>query len=246
MPKIYLSPSTQEYNEYVNGGTEEQYMNLIADAMEPYLRANGIMYTRNSPQQTAAGAIAASNAGTYDLHVGIHSNASPAAQYGQNRGSIAFHYPNSTRGEATAGAIAKHIREIYPEPGLVSVQDSTSIGEVAKVRAVAAFLEIAYHDNEADATWIKNNIEPIGQAIVHGITDYFGLPFLPLSTPRSGIVDTDGGALNIRSLPSMSGTILAHAYDGAPLTILNEWMGWYVIEFGMFRGFASKQFITLI
>ena len=36
MPRIYLSPSTQEFNPYVSGdGNEEQYMNLIADAMEP-------------------------------------------------------------------------------------------------------------------------------------------------------------------------------------------------------------------
>ncbi|MEG2213412.1 MAG: N-acetylmuramoyl-L-alanine amidase, partial [Clostridiales bacterium] len=37
MPTIYLSPSTQEYNEYVTEFNEEYYMNLIADAMEPYL-----------------------------------------------------------------------------------------------------------------------------------------------------------------------------------------------------------------
>ena len=28
MPTIYLSPSTQEFNPYVNGGNEEYYMNL--------------------------------------------------------------------------------------------------------------------------------------------------------------------------------------------------------------------------
>ena len=42
MPIIYLSPSTQEYNPYVNGGSEEQYMNLLADKMVPYLDASGI------------------------------------------------------------------------------------------------------------------------------------------------------------------------------------------------------------
>ena len=36
MPIIYLSPSTQENNLYVNGGTEEQWMNRLADALEPY------------------------------------------------------------------------------------------------------------------------------------------------------------------------------------------------------------------
>ena len=41
MPIIYLSPSTQENNYYVTGGTEEQYMNLLADKMVPYLDASG-------------------------------------------------------------------------------------------------------------------------------------------------------------------------------------------------------------
>ena len=46
MPKIFLSPSTQDYNSYVNGGNEALYANLIADAMKPYLRASGIDFTR--------------------------------------------------------------------------------------------------------------------------------------------------------------------------------------------------------
>ena len=36
MPIIYLSPSTQDWNAYVTGsGSEEQNMNLLADAMTP-------------------------------------------------------------------------------------------------------------------------------------------------------------------------------------------------------------------
>ena len=48
MPIIYLSPSTQENNFYVSGGTEEEWMNRLADAMEPYLTASGIRYRENS------------------------------------------------------------------------------------------------------------------------------------------------------------------------------------------------------
>ena len=58
MPKVFLSPSTQEWNPYVDGGNEEQYMNLIADRMEPYLRASGITYVRNDPDRNVTGAIA--------------------------------------------------------------------------------------------------------------------------------------------------------------------------------------------
>ena len=58
MPSLFLSPSVQEFNPYVNGlGTEEYYMNLVADAMEPYLIASGITFARNNPNDTLRQAI---------------------------------------------------------------------------------------------------------------------------------------------------------------------------------------------
>ena len=64
MPSLFLSPSVQQFNPYVNGlGSEEYYMNLIADAMEPYLYASGISFTRNDPDAPLSQAIALSNAG---------------------------------------------------------------------------------------------------------------------------------------------------------------------------------------
>ena len=92
MPIIYLSPSTQEASMYVNGGSEEEWMNRLADAMVPYLNASGIQYTRNTPDMTAVSSIRASNAGTYDLHLALHSNASAPSNYGKTRGIIVF-YP---------------------------------------------------------------------------------------------------------------------------------------------------------
>ena len=64
MPIIYLSPSTQEWNMYVTGsGSEEYNMNLLADALVPYLLSNGIQYTRNTPDMTAASSIRHANSG---------------------------------------------------------------------------------------------------------------------------------------------------------------------------------------
>lgn len=58
MPTIFLSPSTQEYNQYVTGtGSEEYFMNLLADAMEPLLLSNGIQFTRNDPRGTVSDSI---------------------------------------------------------------------------------------------------------------------------------------------------------------------------------------------
>ena len=102
MPIIYLSPSTQENNLYVNGGTEEQWMNRLADALEPYLTASGIRYSRNTPDMTAASSIRASNAGDYDLHLALHSNAAPEGRYGTVRGILVYYYPGSTQGKRAA------------------------------------------------------------------------------------------------------------------------------------------------
>ena len=90
MPTIFLSPSTQQNNPYVIGESEEYYMNRIADAMEPYLRSTGIRFTRNNPDETVTQAIAQSNAGNYDLHLALHSNAAGPANAGQVRYSQTF------------------------------------------------------------------------------------------------------------------------------------------------------------
>ena len=93
MPSLFLSPSVQEYNPYVNGlGSEEYFMNLVADAMEPYLISSGITFTRNNPDDTLSQAIALSNAGNYDFHLALHSNAAPASLAGQLRGPDVYYY----------------------------------------------------------------------------------------------------------------------------------------------------------
>ena len=92
MPVIYLSPSTQDWNMYVTGsGSEEYNMNLLADALEPYLRSNGIQFQRNRPEMTAASSIREANSGYYDFYLALHSNAAPEGRYGEERGIIAFY-----------------------------------------------------------------------------------------------------------------------------------------------------------
>ena len=178
MPIIYLSPSTQEWNPYVDGGNEEYYMNLIADAMEPYLRANGIQFVRNTPDMTAASSIRASNAGNYDLHVALHSNAAPAGREGQVRGSEVYYAAVSRNGKRAADIIANNLKLIYPDPNRVRALTTNNLGEVTKTKAPAVLIEFAYHDNPEDAQWIRDNIDEIAQNVVLSLTEYFGIPFV--------------------------------------------------------------------
>ena len=246
MPVIYLSPSTQEGNEYVNGGTEEEWMNRLADAMVPYLNASGIRYTRNTPEMTAASSIRASNAGTYDLHLALHSNAAPPSNYGNVRGIIVYYYPGSVNGRRAATIVADNLKTIYPLPNRVRTEATTAIGEVRQPRAPSVFIELGYHDNPDDATWVKNNLDAIARNIVLSLTEYFGIPFLEPTTPRQGVVDVDWGYLNFRSRPSTSAPVIARAYDGARLTVVNQYQNWYLVSLDGQEGYASRDFITLV
>lgn len=243
MPKVFLSPSTQEWNHYVNGGTEEEYMNLIADAMEPYLRSSGIVFTRNDPARNVTGAIADSNAGEYDVHLALHSNAGGEGYAGTARGIEVYYSPYSDFSRILATIIANNIKSIYPDKDMVTIIPTTSLAEVTQTRAVSVLAELGYHDNISDADWIKSNIDNIARVMVQSLADYFGIPMIEPVPEASGIVTADGSNLNIRKFPSISAEIIGSIPDGAVVKILGETGGWYVVYYGGVTGYASAAFI---
>ena len=176
MPTIYLSPSLQEFNPYSGGGNEEYYMNLVADAMEPYLRASGIDFSRNDPDMTLSQAIADSNKGDYDLHLAIPSNASPPAAAGQNTGAAIYYYLTSTNGQRFANIIKENYQNVYPNK--VQTIPTTSLAEVRRTKAPSALVEVAYHDNPTDAMWIRDNINNIARSLSQSVAEYLGVPFV--------------------------------------------------------------------
>ena len=246
MPMIYLSPSTQEWNEYVTGsGSEEYNMNLLADALEPYLRSNGIQYRRNRPEMTAASSIREANLGQYDLYLALHSNASGAGSYGENRGIIAFYYPGSSNGRRAAELIAEQLRQIYPLPNQVTTRATTSLGEVRQPRFPSVLLELGYHDNPDDALWIQENLPRIAANLVLSLTEYFGLPYTA-PTPQPGQVSTvSGGPVNLRSAPSLQSPVTARLPDGDGVTVYGRYQDWYVVSHGEHLGYVSAPFIRL-
>lgn len=246
MPSIYLSPSTQDNNLYVTGGTEEQYMNLLTDEITPYLRSSGITYNRNTPQMTAASSIRASNAGNYDLHFALHSNAAPEGRYGEVRGIDVYYFPGSSFGERAADIIAQNLRFIYPLPQLVRSLPNTRLGELRLTRAPSVFLELGYHDNQEDAQWIISNLPAIGRNLALSLTQLFGLPLVPPQPEQAGIVVTQGGNLNLRSRPSATSTVLARIPNGSQVTILGRYQDWATIVYNGQVGFAYGIYVETL
>lgn len=245
MPKVFLSPSTQEWNQYATEGNEELYMNLLADRMEPYLRSSGIQYVRNDPQRNVGGAISDSNAAYYDVHLALHSNAAPESLAGKLRGIDIYFSPKSVSSERLANIIANNLKSIYPLPDKSRAVPTTSLGEVTQTRATAVLCELGYHDNYADEAWLKNNLNEIARNLVQSLCDYFGIPFIYPTAVQWGTVTTDGSGLNIRSYPGTNGNIIGSIPNGATVMVSGETNGWYVVSYNGITGYSSSQFITL-
>ncbi len=179
MPLVYLSPSTQEFNPYYDGvGNEEYYMNLIVDAMIPYLDASGIVWKRNSTSDTALTSAQASNASGADLHLAVHSNAAPEELSGRLRGTDVYYFTGSAEGQRAAEIFSNNLKLLYPEPTKVTVRDTTALAELRRTIAPSILIELAYHDNRDDANWIRANIRDIARNLVVSTADFFAVPFV--------------------------------------------------------------------
>jgi len=246
MPSVFLSPSTQEYNQYVTGNSEEFYMNLIADAMEPYLAASGITYARNDPELTVGGSVQLANADDYDVHLALHSNASPPELSGQIQGSDVYFYQGSAAGEALAQLIVANLRSVYPHPELVNIAPNRALYELIHSIAPTVLVEIAYHDNVEDAQWIVNHIDSIARALALSLTQYFGIPFVLPNTVQRGRVDTEGFDIFLRTQPYFSAQTIGTVPNGADVMITGENGEWYVVNDNGLIGYIPKMYVTLL
>lgn len=246
MPELFLSPSTQEFNIYYDGsGSEEYYMNLIANAMEPYLIASGITFTRNDPAGTVGNSVRQSNAGNYGLHLALHSNASGSANYGRQQGTDVYYYATSSTGRAAAELFADNLKDIYPDPSKVRALPTTTLYELRYTRAPAILVEIAYHDNAADAEWIKANIQPIARNLSLSVAEFFGVPLVDPEPLRTGIVRTQGGRLNIRRQPNTNSDVLGQIPNGTEVTVTGQDGNWYTVQYNGIAGYVFGQYLEL-
>lgn len=244
MPRLFLSPSTQEFNPYVTTGNEEYWMNQLADRMVPYLLASGIEVTRNDPTLNAAAAIRQSNAGNYDFHLALHSNAAPVGAEGTYRGIDIYYYPGSANSLRMAEILVDNLKPVYPLPNRVQALSTVNIGEVRRTIAPAVLAELGYHDNREDAMWIENNLDAIARALSLGVTEYFGVPFVEPTPTRQGRVSVQWGRLNIRELPTTDSPILTQAENGDPLTIYGESGNWYAVRYKDIMGYANAAYVV--
>lgn len=187
MPTVYLSPSTQE-NEYTTGGNEEYYMNLIVDAMVPFLKVNGFDFTRNNPDDSLDEIIEKTRERIYDLYLALRSGYSPEGTEPPLIGVNVSHYAYTpVGGERAAYYIAENLKEIYPDPNLVTITRADT-RELRDTNAPAALVELGYRGNPEDEMWMKQNINTIAKNLVMSITEFLNQPFIDINYPPSEMV----------------------------------------------------------
>ncbi|MBQ1281539.1 MAG: N-acetylmuramoyl-L-alanine amidase [Oscillospiraceae bacterium] len=243
MPFLFLSPSVQEFNPYVTSGNEEYWMNLLADEMEPYLRASGINVTRNDPSQRVSAAIRLSNAGNYGLHLALHSNAAPEALAGRLRGVDLYYYPGRAEAQRAADLLRETLEVVYPLPEEVRTVTSTSLAEVRDTRAPSVLAELGYHDNVEDAKWIEEENPEIARALTLAVTEFFELPFLQPGAEYAGIASQGSGNLNLRGGPGVRYPIIGKIPRGARVQVISRYGDWLVVGYGGTLGYVRADYI---
>jgi len=165
MPRIYVSPSSQEHNAGIGSfGTEEAEMNKIADVLMPLLASDGrFVVKRNTPNMDVREMAMDSNNFKADIHVAIHSNA------GGGEGTEVYAYGPATNSERLAQALYKQVAPLSPGADR-GVKYNSSLVEVGdSVSATSALIELGFHDNALDAEWIVQSTSVIAAALYRGI-----------------------------------------------------------------------------
>ena len=178
MAKIYLSPSSQHENPYAYGGTNEAAQCMkIAHACEAALNrcgfeavvGGGTMYTR-VPESNRWGA---------DLHVAIHTNAAN----GKTTGTRCYAWKTGGDGFRAAQSIFNVLAPITPGVS-EGVFEQHGWYEIKNTKAPCVYVECEFHDVPETAKWIVEHTTEIGEAIAHGICNYYGVTYVPETPPE--------------------------------------------------------------
>ena len=246
MSTVFLSPSLQQFNPYVTGnGSEADFMNRLADEMIPGLLLNSVGLSRSDRNGSVADAIVKSNAYGPDLHVALHSNASPDGMEGRMQGPEIYYYKDSAEGLHAAELIAAQLAQVYPFGDTVTlIPTDDELAELVRTAAPAVFIEVGYHDNPDDAAWIEANLPQIANAIDRGIADYLEVPFSDTDGARVGRVTLDSGTLNLRAAPGTNARVIGSLANGEIVVILRSVPNWYQVLTEDGTGYVADRYVT--
>lgn len=177
--RVYLSPSNQTDNRYAYGNTTEaEQCGKIAEACRSALARCGIE-VKLGHMKSMQEKCAESNEFGADLHVPIHTN----AFNGKVRGTRMFCYNSNGEGYKACKSIFAVVAPLTPGTS-ENIKVNAELYEVRVPAAPTAYIECEFHDNVESAKWIVEHTTDLGEAIAHGICNYFGIEYKTESKPE--------------------------------------------------------------
>ena len=179
MSKIwYISPSSQGANLGVgNYGSEQEQMNLLADAIIPHLDRAGISFHRADPELSLGQRVEESNEMGVCFHLALHSN---AGGKGLARGPVAYYY--SDAGKAFGEKVVENLLALGQENNrYTNVKQDKTLYELKKTAAPACLLEVDFHDSLGGVEFLMSHRAEIAEAIAKAIIETEGKQFIPVT-----------------------------------------------------------------
>ena len=162
--KIYINPSVQHANLYINGkGSEASNMLDIAKYLKKELdKIEFLEVLYNFENLSLSNSIKESNKFNADIHLALHSNA------GGGKGSEIFTLDSYD--------FSKTVYEDFLKLGSFKkrgIKNGAHLYEVKNSKADhVALMEFLFHDNIEEANWIVNNKEKIAKQLAQSIINF--------------------------------------------------------------------------
>lgn len=244
--KIYLSPSNQYSNSYASGGTNEMAQcDKIAAATADALKRCGFEVKVGKSGDTMQNRCAESDSFGADIHMPIHTN----AYNGKVTGGTRIFCLNSN-GKNACDKVLKYLGAISPGTG-DSVKYESELYEINQPRALTVYVECEFHDTATGANWIIKNTSNIGEAICHGLCDYFGVTYKTGGSSQNSSGGTSSGfksyivritssdGVNIRKGAGTNYAVAGAIPKGGAYTIVEEKTGTGASKWGKLKSGAG-------
>jgi N-acetylmuramoyl-L-alanine amidase len=170
---VVISPSQQTGNKCVCGDSEADHMRAIAKRVfeklysdpriDIYLIPSFGVVLSLEKVCTLSNAFIDQNGGR-GYHIALHSDACNKKAFGAS----AFYYKDNSPGQKLAAALYHELSALTPWQDR-SLKAYPELYELKNTKAVAALIEVSFHDESSQAKWIHDHIDSIAESIVIGI-----------------------------------------------------------------------------
>lgn len=170
---IYLSPSQQSGNKYAYGNTNERdQCEKIAEAAAKSLMSHNFKVYLEPKTDVTLRVVNAVQAGDVDWYIPIHTNAFDGKVAGTRLMIRAFDTPD----EEMADFLMRYLDELLPGTSSNTTAHGDKWFEQRLTDPIpSVYIEADFHDVPDVAKFIVEHTTEIGEAIAHGICEYYGV-----------------------------------------------------------------------